>query len=125
MICMKKTILIVDDDSRNIFALSAVLKAKGHHTVSASSTVEAFGVLDSDPSIGIILLDMMMPGMDGYEAIPEIKGDPKFSGLPVIAVAAQAMAGDREKCIQAGADDYLSKPVDVDALLRLLHHYLK
>lgn len=121
---MNKSILIVDDDSRNMFALPAVLKAKGFQTLVASSTVKAFGVLDSNPSVGIILLDMMMPGMDGYEAIPKIKGDPKFSGLPIVAVTAQAMPGDKEKCLAAGADEYLSKPVDVEALLHLLHHYL-
>lgn len=122
---MTKTILIVDDDSRNIFALSAVLKAKGYAVVSASSVVEAFGVLDCDDSVALILMDMMMPGMDGYEAIPKIKADPKFFNLAIIAVTAQAMAGDKERCLAAGADDYLSKPVNVDALVALLDTWLK
>lgn len=120
-----KTILIVDDDRRNIFALSAVLKAKGYQTVAASSMVEAFGVLDNQQNIGIILLDMMMPGMDGYEAIPKIKEEERFCRLPVIAVTAQAMTGDKERCLAAGADAYLPKPVDVDALTELLQRYLK
>ena len=121
---MKKTILLVDDDSRNIFALSAVLKAKGYSIIPASSTVEAFGVLDSNDSIAIILLDMMMPGMDGYEAIPKIKADPKFYQIPIIAVTAQAMPGDKERCLAAGADDYISKPVDIDALTLILDRYV-
>lgn len=118
-------ILLVDDDPRNVFALSAVLKAKGYTVIPASSSVEAFGVLDTNNTVGIVLLDMMMPGMDGYEAIPKIKAEARFATLPVVAVTAQAMAGDREKCLAAGADDYLAKPVDVDALLTLLNRYLK
>lgn len=121
---MPKKILIVDDDNRNIFALSAVLKAKGYPTLSAANMVEAFALLEGDPAVGLILLDMMMPGMDGYEAAQLLKGDNRFAELPLVAVTAQAMAGDREKCLAAGADDYLPKPVDVDKLVALLQRYL-
>lgn len=121
---MSKTVLIIDDDSRNIFALSAVLKAKGFVTLSASDMTEAFGLLQST-EVGVILMDMMMPGMDGYEAIPRLKNESRYKDIPVIAVTAQAMSGDREKCLAAGASDYVSKPVDVDKLVGLLNDYLK
>ena len=121
----QKNILIIDDDQRNIFALSAVLRAKGNSVVAASSMEEAFGLLNKDVNIGIVLIDMMMPGMDGYEAIPDIKRNERYKHLPVIAVTAQAMAGDREKVLAAGADDYIPKPVDVDLLLEILKHHLK
>lgn len=119
----KKTILIIDDDSRNIFALSAVLKAKGFAVVSASSAGEGIGLLRKDRGIKVVLLDMMMPDMDGYEALREIRSNEELSALPVIAVTAQAMVGDREKCLEAGADDYVSKPIDVDLLLNILNRY--
>jgi len=120
-----KSILIIDDDSRNTFALSAVLKAKGYTAFTANNMVEAFAILESGKEIGIILLDIMMPGMDGYDAIPMFKSTPAYKHLPVIAVTAHAMQGDREKCIEAGADDYVAKPVDVDLLLKILEEYLK
>lgn len=116
-----KFILIIDDDPRNIFALSAILKTRGFSIVSATGMKEAFEILDWHENIGVILIDMMMPDMDGYEAIPRLKQDVRYQHIPLIAVTAQAMAGDREKCLAAGADDYLAKPVDVDALLHLLN----
>jgi len=122
---MAHDVLIIDDDHRNIFALSAVLKAKGYNTLSAENMVDAFSVLDNHPSIGIILLDMMMPGMDGYEAATELKKNPRFGHTPIIAVTAQAMQGDKERCLAAGANDYVSKPVDVDVLLEKMKKYLK
>lgn len=122
---MNKTILIIDDDSRNIFALSAVLKVRGFTTLSAASMKEGFECLQKHPTIGIVLLDMMMPDMDGYEGISALKKESSYARIPVVAVTAQAMAGDREKCLAAGADDYLSKPVDVDKLVSLLNAYLK
>ncbi len=115
-----RSILLVDDDSRNIFALTAVLKARGYVVIPATDMRQAFNLLRDNPDIGVILLDMMMPEMDGYEALKLLRQDAMYKGLPVIAVTAQAMSGDREKCLSAGADDYLSKPVDVDALLELL-----
>lgn len=116
----KKKILIVDDDARNIFALSATLRAKSFDCISRMSGEEAIMLLKGDEIIDAVLLDMMMPNMDGYEAIPKIKNIPGRESLPVIAVTAQAMVGDREKCLKAGADGYISKPIDVDMLLKLL-----
>jgi two-component system cell cycle response regulator DivK len=120
----QKTILIIDDDARNIFALSAVLKARGFTCLSALSAREGIDMLEANDTIRIVLLDMMMPEMDGYEAVGIIRGHSRFFGLPVIAVTAQAMLGDKEKTLQAGANAYISKPVDVDELLKLLHKYL-
>jgi CheY-like chemotaxis protein len=117
---MKKKILIVDDDNRNIFALTATLKAKSFECVSRTGAKEALELLNGDENIDVVLMDMMMPDMDGYEAIPLIKAIPHRENLPVVAVTAQAMVGDREKCLRAGADGYISKPIDVDKLLQLL-----
>ena len=119
----KKKILIVDDDNRNIFALTAVLRSKGFECISRTSAREAIVLLNTDEMIDIVLMDMMMPDMDGYEAIPAIKKITKRNKVPVISVTAQAMTGDKEKCIAAGADNYISKPIDVDKLLHLLDHY--
>lgn len=114
------TILLIDDDSRNIFALSAVLRAKGFEVLSATSAQEGIALLQKQKGIKVVLLDMMMPGMDGYQALSILKGDPDLAEIPVFAVTAQAMVGDREHCLEAGADEYISKPVDVDVLLALL-----
>lgn len=119
---MDNKILLVDDEPRNIFALSAVLKAKGYTVLTAGSMSDVFDRLDPR-EVGIILLDMMMPDMDGYTALPLLKKDDRWRSIPVVAVTAQAMTGDREKCLAAGADDYLSKPVDVEKLLALLAKY--
>jgi two-component system OmpR family response regulator len=120
---MGKKILIVDDDPRNIFALKASLKSRKHDCVSCNDALEAIKLLEGEEKIDVVLMDMMMPEMDGYEAIPIIKSLPNRQGTPVIAVTAQAMVGDREKCISAGADDYISKPVDLDKLLLILDRY--
>lgn len=117
---MKKRVLIIDDDARNIFALSATLKAKSYECLSCLSAEEALKVLKGEEHIDVVLIDMMMPDMDGYEAIPLIKQIPSRLTTPVISVTAQAMVGDKEKCMEAGADGYISKPVDVDKLLALL-----
>jgi two-component system cell cycle response regulator DivK len=119
----EKHILIIDDDSRNIFALTAVLKAKGYSVVSASSAKDGLILLKKNKGIKLVLLDMMMPDMDGYETLEVIRSDEDISGTPVIAVTAQAMMGDREKCLEAGASDYVSKPINVDLLLDLLNRY--
>lgn len=116
----KRKVLIIDDDVRNIFALTATLKAKSYHCVSRTGAKEAIEFLNGDDDVDVVLIDMMMPEMDGYEAIPIIKSISKRKDIPVIAVTAQAMLGDREKCLHAGADDYVSKPIDVDQLLQLL-----
>ena len=119
---MKKKVLIVDDDTRNIFALSAVMRSRSYECISCLSAREALRILNSDEHFDVILLDMMMPDIDGYDALPLIKEIPNRQSTPVIAVTAQAMIGDREKCLEAGADDYISKPVDVDKLFKILSH---
>jgi two-component system, cell cycle response regulator DivK len=113
-------ILIIDDDNRNIFALSAVLRSRGYETVPAASAQEGLRILRQNEGIKVVLMDIMMPGMDGYEAIRRIREENSFRSLPIIAVTAQAMPGDREKCMAAGATNYISKPIDVDRLLELL-----
>jgi two-component system cell cycle response regulator DivK len=113
-------LLIIDDDMRNIFALTAVLKAKSFQTVSAQTVQEGISLLRSDKSISALLLDIMMPETDGFEAIKMIRLDDEISDLPIIAVTAKAMDGDREKCIAAGANGYVSKPVDINKLLTVL-----
>lgn len=120
-----RQILIIDDDSKNIFALTAVLKARKYTCVSAQSAAAGFEILKNNQNIGVVLMDMMMPEMDGYEAIMEMKKDPHLQDIPVIAITAQAMTGDREKCIAAGADGYVSKPVDINELNGLLENLLK
>ncbi|MCD0478742.1 response regulator [Chryseobacterium sp. LC2016-29] len=114
---MNKKILIVDDDPRNIFALKLTLKARGYQIESSTMALEAIDMLKKDQNISVILMDMMMPEMDGYEAIKIIRNIPEISQIPVIAVTAQAMPEDRQKCLDAGAQDYVSKPIDVDVLL--------
>lgn len=120
----KKQVLIVDDDSRNIFALKATLKAKGITCLSVMDAREVLPLLEADKGIGVVLMDMMMPEMDGYETIAHIRSQSALTSLPIIAVTAQAMVGDKEKCLAAGADDYISKPIDVDLLMEKLNHYL-
>ena len=117
----RKEILIIDDDSKNIFALSAVLKAKKYDCVSALSADSGFDLIAENKNIGVVLMDMMMPEMDGYEAIKKMKSDAAMNSIPVVAITAQAMTGDREKCLEAGADGYISKPVDVTELVKLLN----
>jgi CheY-like chemotaxis protein len=121
----KKEILIIDDDSKNIFALSAVLKSKKYPCVSAMSADQGLKILSANKNIGVVLMDMMMPEMDGYEAIGKMKSNEELKNIPVIAVTAQAMVGDREKCLKAGANGYISKPVNVDELLRLLNKLIQ
>jgi CheY-like chemotaxis protein len=116
-----RKILIIDDDSRNIFALKAILTAKKFDCISRNGAKDALDLLKTDEKVDFILIDMMMPDMDGYEAIPLIKRMEKRKGTPVYAVTAQAMVGDKEKCLRAGADDYISKPINVDKLLKLLN----
>jgi two-component system, cell cycle response regulator DivK len=117
------SILIIDDDARNIFALSAVLRSRGYEIISATSAMKGLEILQGKTGIKVVLLDMMMPEMDGYETIGEIRKIPACKNIPVLAVTAQAMVGDRERVIKAGADDYVSKPIDLDLLLNLLERY--
>lgn len=124
MVKDKKYILIIDDDARNIFALSLVLRSKGYQVISAGNAAAGIDMLRQNKSIDIMLLDMMMPDMDGYQALAIIRNDEELKDFPVVAVTAQAMHGDREKCLQAGATDYISKPIDTDRLQSILHQYL-
>lgn len=119
-----KTVLIADDDIRNIYSLTKALETYNMKVVSAVDGKDALKQLQEHPEVDIVLMDMMMPEMDGYESTKRIKANPAFSKLPVIAVTAKAMTGDREKCIEAGASDYISKPVDIDQLLSLLRVWL-
>ncbi|RZK66203.1 MAG: response regulator [Pedobacter sp.] len=113
----QKLILIIDDDNRNIFALKAVLKAKGFDCLSATSAQEGFSIMEENENVAVVLMDMMMPEMDGYQAISVIKKSEKMQNIPVLAVTAQAMVGDKERCLAAGAAGYVSKPINVDELL--------
>jgi len=117
----QQKILIIDDDERNIFALKAVLTAKKFSCVTASGGIQALTILKQQQDIDVALVDMMMPGIDGYELMTLIKRTPEFSRLKLVAVTAQAMIGDKEKCIAAGADAYISKPVDIDILLQVIN----
>ncbi|HYF03630.1 MAG TPA: response regulator [Patescibacteria group bacterium] len=120
---MTKSILIVDDDVRNIFALSAVLRSEGFTCVSAMDGLQVMRVLSDNSTIGLILMDIMMPVMDGYETIAALKKHTMYGRIPVIAVTAKAMKGDKEKCLEAGAIAYLSKPVDTNELFKLIKEY--
>jgi CheY-like chemotaxis protein len=121
---LHKTVLLVDDDVRNIFALSAALERRGMHVVTATTGREAISLLESTPSVAIVLMDIMMPEMDGYETMRMMRSNPGFNRLPIIALTAKAMKGDREKCIEAGASDYLAKPVNTEQLLSALRMWL-
>ncbi len=121
---IKDVILIVDDDARNIFALALTLKAKGYKVVTCQGAREALDLLLCNTQIGLVLMDMMMPDMDGYEALDVIRRDDKYPDIPIIAVTAQAMSGDREKCIGSGANDYVSKPIQVDVLMDVIKKWV-
>lgn len=119
-----KKVLIADDDVRNIFSLTKALEIQGMKVLPAMDGKEALKVLKQDDSVDVVLMDMMMPEMDGYETIREIRTEQKYKNLPILAVTAKAMMGDREKCIAVGASDYISKPVDIDQLVSLLRVWL-
>ncbi len=119
-----KRVLVVDDDVRNIFALSSVLERRGMNVLTASTGREAIATLESTPDVAIVLMDIMMPEMDGYETMQVIRQNPAFRRLPIVALTAKAMKGDREKCLEAGASEYLAKPVNTDQLLSALRMWL-
>ncbi|MGA0556993.1 response regulator [Larkinella sp. VNQ87] len=119
-----KTVLIADDDVRNIFSLSKALENYKMNVITALDGKEAYQKLKENPNVDVVLLDMMMPQMDGYETARKIRENYQWKNLPVIAVTAKAMTGDRERCIQAGASDYITKPVDIDQLVSLLRVWL-
>jgi CheY-like chemotaxis protein len=117
-------VLLADDDMRNVFSLSALLEQHGMDVVTAADGKEALARLDENPDVSIVLMDIMMPEMDGYEAMRQIRMNTRFRQLPVIALTAKAMAGDREKCIAAGASDYIAKPIDSSKLLSLMRVWM-
>ena len=117
-------VLLVDDDARNIFALSSVLERRGMQVLTATTGREAIALLESEPGVAIVLMDIMMPEMDGYQTMEVIRANPAFRRLPIIALTAKAMKGDREKCVEAGASDYLAKPVNVEQLLSAFRIWL-
>jgi CheY-like chemotaxis protein len=119
-----KTVLLVDDDARNIFALSSVLERRGMNVLTATTGNDAIAMLDATPTVAIVLMDIMMPGMDGYQTMEVIRANKAFHRLPIIALTAKAMKGDREKCLDAGASDYLAKPVNTEQLLSALRMWL-
>ena len=119
-----KKVLVVDDDVRNIFALSSVLERRGMSVLTAGTGREAIATLESTPEVAIVLMDIMMPEMDGYETMQVIRQNEAFRRLPIIALTAKAMKGDREKCLEAGASEYLAKPVNTEQLLSALRAWL-
>jgi CheY-like chemotaxis protein len=119
-----KKVLVVDDDVRNIFALSSVLERRGMTVLTADTGKGAIDTLDSVPDVSIVLMDIMMPEMDGYETMRVIRQNASFRRLPIIALTAKAMKGDREKTLEAGASEYLAKPVNTEQLLSTLRVWL-
>jgi CheY-like chemotaxis protein len=117
-------VLVVDDDARNIYALAALLEGQEMQVVSASNGRQAIELIQSTPDIAVVLMDIMMPEMDGYQTMREIRNDDRFRALPILALTAKAVKGDREKCLEAGASDYIAKPVNSDQLLSLLRVWL-
>jgi len=119
-----RAVLLVDDDARNIFALASVLERRGMNVLSATTGKEAIALIESTPDLAIVLMDIMMPEMDGYQTIATVRENPAYRRLPIVALTAKAMVGDREKCLEAGATDYLAKPVNIDQLLSALRTWL-
>jgi len=119
-----RTVLLVDDDARNIFALSSVLERRGMNVLTATTGNEAIELIEKTPSLAIVLMDIMMPEMDGYQTMEKIRQNRAYRRLPIIALTAKAMKGDREKCLEAGASDYLAKPVNTEQLLSALRMWL-
>ncbi|MDR6734445.1 response regulator [Sphingobacterium sp. 2149] len=120
-----KTVLIIDDDQNNIFALKLALKSRGFQAFGCLSAEEGLAQLRDRAGVGLVLMDMMMPEIDGYEATQLIRKTWDAQEMPVIAVTAQAMTGDREKCLAAGANGYISKPIDIELLVRLMGEIAK
>jgi CheY-like chemotaxis protein len=119
-----RCVLLVDDDARNIFALSSVLERRGMNVLTATTGKEAIEMVAKTPQLAIVLMDIMMPEMDGYQTMGVIRENPDYRRLPIIALTAKAMKGDREKCLEAGASDYLAKPVNTEQLLSALRMWL-
>ena len=119
-----KKVLIVDDDVRNVFALTSVFERRGMEVLFAENGRDGIRALEKNPDVSLVLMDIMMPEMDGYEATRAVREMPAFERLPIVALTAKAMKGDREKSIASGASDYITKPVDIDHLLSLMRVWL-
>lgn len=119
-----KTVLICDDDNRNIYALKKALSKEGMKVLVSQNGFECLDMLGLHKEVDIVLMDIMMPGMDGYETMQKIRANENFSDLPIIALTAKAMKGDRQKCLDAGATDYISKPLKMDQLLSVMRVWL-
>ena len=119
-----RKVLVIDDDARNIFALTTLLESQEMEVISATNGRQAIELIETTPDLSVVLMDIMMPEMDGYETMREIRKDPRFGALPILALTAKAMKGDREKCLAAGASDYIAKPVNTNELLSLLRIWL-
>jgi signal transduction histidine kinase/DNA-binding response OmpR family regulator/HAMP domain-containing protein len=124
LLLIDKKILIVDDDIRNTFALTSMLERYQMRVFSAENGADGIAFLQHNPNIDLVLMDVMMPGMDGYQTMRAIRQIPQFKSLPIVALTAKAMKGDRDKCLEAGASDYITKPVDIEQLLSLLRVWL-
>jgi len=119
-----RKVLVVDDDARNIFALNSLLENQEMDVLSTTDGRSAIEIIKNTPDLSLVLMDIMMPEMDGYETMKEIRKSPEFRTLPILALTAKAMKGDREKCLDAGASDYIAKPVNTDQLLSLMRVWL-
>jgi CheY-like chemotaxis protein len=119
-----RTVLVVDDDARNIFALTSLLENQEMEVVTATNGRSAIEIIERMPDLSMVLMDIMMPDMDGYATMREIRQSARFRTLPILALTAKAMKGDREKCLDAGASDYIAKPVNTDQLLSLMRVWL-
>jgi len=120
-----RKVLIVDDDVRNVFALASVLEGYGMEVLYAEDGQAGIDLLQRNPDVALVLMDVMMPGLDGYATTEAIRGMPQFTDLPIIVITAKAMKGDREKSLASGASDYIPKPVDVDHLLDIMRTWLR
>jgi len=120
----RRKVLVVDDDARNIFALTTVLENQEMDVLSATNGRQAIEMIKNMPDLSVVLMDIMLPGLDGYETIRRIRALPRYASLPIISLTAKAMKGDREKSIAAGASDYLAKPVNTEQLLSALRMWL-
>ena len=119
-----RRVLVVDDDVRNIFALTSLLERQGMRVLFAENARDGIQLLHQTPDVEVVLMDVMMPELDGYQAMRMIRSMGRYADLPIVALTAKAMKGDREKCIAAGASDYIAKPVNVDKLMSLLRVWL-
>jgi CheY-like chemotaxis protein len=119
-----RKVLVVDDDARNIFALATLLENHEMEVITATNGRQAIELIQGTDDLNVVLMDIMMPEMDGYQTMREIRKDPRFRSLPILALTAKAMKGDREKCLEAGASDYIAKPVNTEQLLSLLRVWL-